>query len=220
MWNAYRASLDGALCCYLQKDGNVLQFMYMTLSDRDIKRYIEEEKIRITPYPNFEEQLGPCSLDLHLGSSFRLFRPASYHYLDVRQPIDFENLMEEIQVGDDGSPFILQPNDFALAVTKETVTLPNDMMGRLDGKSSLGRMGIVVHSTAARFDPGWDGQPVLELGNLGVKPVILYSGMRICAMTFEQLSSPAENPYTTKESSKYKDQRSPSASRINKEFVQ
>ena len=128
--------------------------------------------------------------------------------------------MEEIEVGDDGNPFILQPNDFVLGVTKEEVVLPNDIMGRLDGRSSLGRVGIVVHSTAARFDPGWNGRAVMELGNLGIKPVILYSGMRICAMTFETLSSPSMNPYGAKDTHKYGGQVDPTASRISQEFSQ
>ncbi|MDZ4231952.1 MAG: dCTP deaminase, partial [Candidatus Pacearchaeota archaeon] len=114
--------------------------------------------------------------------------------------------------------FILQPKGFVLAVTREAFTLPDDIMGRLDGRSSLGRLGIVVHSTAARFDPGWKGKAVMELGNLGIMPVVLYSGMRIAALTFETLSSPSEVPYGKKESHKYSSQDSPQASKIDKEI--
>ncbi len=117
----------------------------------------------------------------------------------------------------DGGQFIMQPGDFVLAVTLEKVTLPNDLMGRLEGRSSLGRLGIVVHSTASVFDPGWDGKCVLELGNLGRMAVALTVGMRICAMTFEELSSEADVPYGKKKSAKYKIQDGPAESRIHED---
>ena len=170
------------------------------------------------PYPDFEKQLGPCSLDLHLGNIMKVFKPSPYPYLDLKRKINMEDLMEEIVVGE-GEPFILQPHDFALAFTKEDFVLPNDLMGRLDGRSSLGRLGLVVHSTAARFDPGWSGKAVMELGNLGKMPVILYEGMRICALTFETLSSPAREAYSTSTKRKYtKQSETPNASRISQEF--
>lgn len=189
----------------------------MILSDRDIKRYLKEGKIKIEPEPDFDKQLGPCSLDLHLGSIFKIFKPTQYPYLDLRRKTDFENFMEEIIVGK-GDPFILQPKDFVLAITEERFVLPDDLMARLDGRSSLGRLGLVVHSTAARFDPGWDGKAVMELGNLGICPVILYSGMRICALTFETLSSPCEISYGQNKKHKYGKQEGLPASRINLEF--
>lgn len=192
----------------------------MILSDRDIKKTIAEGKIQVFPAPNFADQLGPCSLDLHLGNVFKVFKPSQYPYLDLKRPVNMEDIMEEIVTGEDGSPFILQPKDFVLAVTKEQFTLPADIMGRLDGRSSLGRMGIVVHSTAARFDPGWSGKAVMELGNLGIMPVVLYTGMRICALTFETLTSPAEESYSKNENRKYANQDTPQASKINKEFKQ
>jgi dCTP deaminase len=188
----------------------------MILSDRDIKKYIKEGKIKITPKPNFKEQLGPCSLDLKLGNVFKVFKPTQYPYLDLKRKVDFEKIMEEIKV-EDGAPFVLQPKEFIIAVTKEEIIISNDIMGRLDGRSSLGRLGLVVHSTAARFDPGWKGNAVMELGNLGIMPIILYAGMRICAMTFETLSSPAEVPYLKQKDHKYADQKGPKASMINRE---
>lgn len=188
----------------------------MILSDKDIKKYIEEGRIKINPTPNFEVQLGPCSIDLRLGNVMKVFKAAPYPYIDLKRDIDLENLMDEIVVKE-GDPFILQPGAFALAITKEDFSLPADIMGRLDGRSSLGRLGIVVHSTAARFDPGWTGKAVMELGNLGPMPVILYEGMRICALTFETLSSPSENPYSEKR--KYANQEKPQASKINQEFA-
>src|SRR3989304_2507854 len=119
--------------------------------------------------------------------------------------------MEEVVI-DEGSPFILQPKEFVIAVTKEEFILPDDLMARLDGRSSLGRLGLVVHSTAARFDPGWKGKAVMELGNLGIMPIILYEGMRICALTFETLSSPAEFPYLNNKDHKYAHQAQSAAS--------
>ena len=190
----------------------------MVLSDQDIQKTIEEGRIKIDPFPDFEKQLGPCSLDLHMGNVMKVFKTSPYPYLDLKRRIDMESLMEEIVVGK-GEPFILQPHDFALALTKEEFDLPNDLMARLDGRSSLGRLGLVVHSTAARFDPGWSGRAVMELGNLGVMPIILYEGMRVCALTFETLSSPAREAYGSSDKRKYtKQSETPNASRINQEF--
>ncbi len=189
----------------------------MILSDRDIKKYIKEGKIKIIPEPNFQEQLGPCSLDLHLGNSFKTFKPTQYPYLDLKRKADFEKVMEEITIEDDG-PFILQPKEFVIAVTKEEIILSDDIMGRLDGRSSLGRLGLIVHSTAARFDPGWQGKAVMEMGNLGIMPIILYVGMRICAMTFETLSSPVETPYIKQKDHKYAGQNNSTASKLNEEL--
>jgi len=189
----------------------------MILSDIDIKKHIDEGKIKIKPIPDFEKQLGPCSLDFHLGNSFKTFKSTRYPYLDLKSKIDFEKFMDEIEVDDD-SPFVLKPREFVIAVTKEDFTLPNDMMGRLDGRSSLGRLGLVVHSTAARFDPGWNGKAVMELGNLGTMPIILYANMRICAMTFETLSSSCQIPYSEQKDNKYIGQQSATASKINGEL--
>ena len=188
----------------------------MILSDTDIKKYIKEGKIKIDPEPNFEEQLGPCSLDMHLGCNFKTFKPSQYPYLDLKRKNGFEETMEIIDV-EDGAPFILQPKAFVIAVTKEEIILSDDIMGRLDGRSSLGRLGLVVHSTAARFDPGWEGKAVMELGNLGIMPIILYAGMRICAMTFETLSSPSEKPYKKQNDHKYAGQQGATASKLNQE---
>lgn len=190
----------------------------MVLSDKDIKRYIQEGKIDISPQPDFEKQLGSCSLDLHLGNVFKIFKSSKYPYLDLKQNVDFEELMEEIQVEEDGGAFVLQPKGFVLAITREFFRLPDDLMARLDGRSSLGRLGIVVHSTAARFDPGWKGNAVMELGNLGIMPVVLYSGMRICALTFEELSSPSEVPYGKKKKHKYASQEKPQAAKVDEEL--
>lgn len=190
----------------------------MILSDRDIKRYIKDGKIKIKPKPVFKEQLGPCSIDLYLGNIFKTFKPSEYPYLDPKRKIDFEEIMEEIKIPD-GGPFILQPKSFVLTTTKEDFSISGDIMARLDGRSSLARLGVVVHLTSARFDPGWKGKAVVELGNMGTMPVILYAGVtRICALTFELLSSPCEIPYLRQKDHKYAKPESPQASKINREI--
>lgn len=188
----------------------------MILSDGDIKKALKEKRIEITPAPDFSTQLGSCSIDLRLGDTFRVFEHSKYSHIDPAKK-DFSNeITREIKIKK-GDVFMMQPGDFVLAVTLEKVKIPADLMGRLEGRSSLGRLGIVVHSTASIFDPGWDGKPVLELGNLGRMAVSLTVGMRICAMTFEELSSPAETPYTSKKFAKYKFQDTPIESRIHEE---
>lgn len=189
----------------------------MTLSDRDIKKYIKEKKIKIKPKPDFKKQLGPCSLDLHLGSRFKVFKHNKHIYLDLKSKIPIEQLMAEVFVPKNQA-FILQPQDFVLGVTQESIELSADLMARLDGRSSLGRLGVVVHSTAARFDPGWRGKAVMEIGNLGKMPVALYPGMRICAFTFELLSSPSDSPYFKSRDKKYLHQKTPKASDLSLEF--
>jgi len=188
----------------------------MILSDRDIKKAIAEKGIVITPKPDFTLQLGSCSIDLRLGDTFRVFNHSQFPYIDPSKK-DFSNeITKEVSVKRGGN-FIMQPGDFVLAVTLENVKIPADLMGRLEGRSSLGRLGLVVHSTASTFDAGWDGKPVLELGNLGRMAISLTPGMRICAMTFEELSSPAETPYTNKKYAKYKFQKAPTESKIHEE---
>lgn len=188
----------------------------MILSDRDIKTAIKTKRIEIVPLPDFSTQLGSCSIDLRLGDTFRVFEHSKHAFIDPSKK-DFSNeITREIKIKA-GEEFIMQPGDFVLAVTLENIKIPADLMGRLEGRSSLGRLGIVVHSTASIFDPGWDGKPVLELGNLGRMAVSLTVGMRICAMTFEELSSPADIPYVNKKFAKYKFQDKPTESRIHEE---
>ncbi len=188
----------------------------MILSDRDIKQALKDGRIKITPKPDFATQLDACMIDLHLGSSFRVFKHSSYPYIDLKSKIDVDELMKEIEVPK-GKPFIMQPGDFALVTTVENLQISDDLVGRVEGRSSLGRLGIIVHGTASVFHPGWNGKPTLELGNLGVMPVALYPGMRICAFTFEELSSPAERPYSKKKSNKYSGQSKPLASKLSAE---
>jgi dCTP deaminase len=188
----------------------------MVLSDRDIKKAIEEKIIEITPKPDFKTQLGSCSIDLRLGNNFRIFDHSKNAFIDPTKKDYSNEITKEVRV-EDGDRFVMQPGDFVLAVTLEKIKIPDNLLGRLEGRSSLGRLGIVVHSTASVFDPGWNGQAVLELGNLGRIPVALYPGMRICAMTFEQLSSKADTPYVKKEVAKYRFQNGPVESKIHEE---
>jgi dCTP deaminase len=188
----------------------------MILSDRDIKKALSDGRIRIYPEPDLSTQLGSCSIDLRLGGNFRVFEHSKKPYIDPAKR-DYSNEITSEIVVNRGEQFIMQPGDFVLAVTLERVSLPADLMGRLEGRSSLGRLGIVVHSTASVFDPGWDGKCVLELGNLGRMAVALTVGMRICAMTFEELSSAAEVPYNKRKSAKYRIQDGPAESRIHED---
>jgi len=187
----------------------------MVLSDVDIRRYIESGKIRIAPALP-PEQYGSCSVDFRLGNEFSVFEHSRHAFIDVRERGAIQDLMRTIRV-DNGQPFILQPREFALAITEETLELDDDVLGRLEGRSSLGRIGIIVHGTAGLFDPGWRGKATLELSNLGIMPVALYPGMRICSFTFEQLSSPVSVPYYKKAGNKYAGQTQPLASRLTAE---
>ncbi len=187
----------------------------MVLSDVDIRRYIDLGKIRITPELP-PEQFGSCSIDFRLGTEFSIFEHSRHAYIDVREKSAIQDIMRTIHVNT-GEPFVLQPREFALAITEETLELDDDVLGRLEGRSSLGRIGIIVHGTAGLFDPGWRGKATLELSNLGIMPVALYPGMRICSFTFEQLSSPVSVPYYKKAGNKYAGQTQPLASRLTAE---
>lgn len=185
------------------------------LPDFIIADYISNNIIQILPLSkNWRENIDQVSIDFHLGNKLKLFRAGAYRFVDTRRGLP-DDAMEEVNLND-GDPFILEPGAFAIASTKEVLKLSTDILGRLEGKSSLARLGILVHSTAARFDPGWNGAPVLELGNLGPKPAILYCGMPICAFTFEKLSNPVSMKYEGSRSDRYSGSKAPVASRIEK----
>jgi dCTP deaminase len=190
----------------------------MVLSDVDIRRYLELGKIRISPELP-PEQFGSCSVDFRLGADFSVFEHSRHPYIDVRERGAIQDIMRTIHMKD-GEAFVLQPREFALAITEETLELDDDVLGRLEGRSSLGRIGIIVHGTAGLFDPGWRGKATLELSNLGIMPVALYAGMRICSFTFEQLSSPVSMPYYKKASNKYAGQTQPLASKLTSEVTE
>ena len=188
----------------------------MVLSDRDIRKSLKSGRIKIKPKPDLTAQLGSCTLDLRLGNVYRVFNHSKTPYIDPENPQTLEGIMTEIRVKD-GEAFTLHPGEFILAVTKEYIEMPDDLAGGLEGRSSIGRLGVVVHSTAANVDAGFRGHITLELGNMGRIPVMLYPGMRICSLSFHQLSSPAEVPYYKKKSAKYVGQKSPLASKIAEE---
>lgn len=185
----------------------------MLLSDKDIIKALKSGKIVIEPQPNLKTALSACSIDLRLNNEFQIFKPqrlvAKQPYFDTKNPTKI-NLTKTIVLRKD-EPFILAPGEFALASTLEWLELPNDIAGRLEGRSSLGRLGIVVHSTAALIHPGIKARIVLELGNHAPIRVALYPGMRVCSLSFEQLTTPAQKPY----SGKYMHQKGTISSRIN-----
>lgn len=185
----------------------------MILSDRDIKKSLKSKHIVIKPTPDLSSQLGSCSLDLRLGNVFRVFDHSKYPFVDPFKKEIGDQITREIKVKND-EPFIIQPSDFVLATTIEYVEIPDDLTGRLEGRSSIGRLGIVIHSTAAHIECGFRGNITLEIANMGTMPVALYPGMRICSVSFEQLSSPAEVPYYKKKGAKYVGQKGPDESRI------
>ncbi len=187
----------------------------MILSDQDIERYIKVGKIKIKPKPNFKEQLSSASLDLRLGNEFRVFDHIKKPFIDTRDPKTFQNITQLVRISNN-EPFVFQPHQFILGMTIEEVFLSDDISARVDGRSSLGRMGIVVHSTAGHVDPGFQGKINLEMENIGMIPVLLYPGTRICQLVFETLSSPSRTPYYKKKGAKYLGAKSPEESKLEK----
>jgi dCTP deaminase len=188
----------------------------MILSDRDIIKSLKSGHIIITPKPDLAVQLGSCNLDLQLGNIYRVFNHSRTPFIDPQNPKSLAEITTEIVIKT-GESFTLHSGEFILAMTREYVEMPDDLMGRLEGRSSIGRLGVVVHSTAATVDPGFRGNITLELANMGRIPVLLYPGMRICSLSFEQLTSPAEVPYYKKKSAKYVGQKAPETSKIAEE---
>jgi dCTP deaminase len=186
----------------------------VVLSDRTIRRLIDEGRIEIDPYD--ESLLQPSSIDVRVDRFFRVFHNARYPFIDVKEPQ--EDLTELLEVEGD-SPFILHPGEFVLASTLERIGLPDDLVARLEGKSSLGRLGLLIHSTAGFIDPGWDGHVTLELSNVANLPITIYYGMKIGQLSFVQLSEPAETPYGAGAlGSKYQGQQGPTPSRYYENF--
>ncbi len=184
------------------------------LSDRDIRAAVSAGRVRIDPWD--EACLQPSSVDLHLDREFRVFRNNRYAFIDVREPQP--DLTELVSITD-AEPFILHPGEFVLGQTLEWVELPDDLVSRLEGKSSLGRLGLLIHSTAGYVDPGWKGTLTLELSNVANLPIALYFGMKIGQISFFAMSSPVERPYGSKElGSKYQGQSTPTASASYRDF--
>jgi dCTP deaminase len=186
----------------------------MILSDKDIKSYISSGRIKIDPMPK-DEQYQSAWVDLTLGNEFRIFKSTQAAMVDPKKP---EDITELISVTED-KPFIIHPGEFVLGAVNEYVKFPDDLAGAVDGRSSLGRLGVVVHITSTFVDPGWEGKLVLEITNVGKMPVALYPGMRICKLVFMQLSSTCERPYYKKKDAKYLKQDNVDQSKIDKEFL-
>jgi len=179
------------------------------LSDRDIKAELDVGRIALDPYQ--PEMIQPSSIDVRLDRFFRLFDNHKYAYIDPAE--DQPELTRLIETKPD-EPFILHPGEFVLGSTYERVSLPDDVAARLEGKSSLGRLGLLTHSTAGFIDPGFSGHVTLELSNVATLPIKLWPGMKIGQLCFFQLSSAAERPYGSSQyGSRYQDQRGPTASR-------
>ena len=186
----------------------------MLLSDRDINAQISSGRVRLDPWD--PQMVQPSSIDVRLDRYFRIFENHRYPVID---PAAEQNELTRMVTPNGDDPFVLHPGEFVLGATYEYVTLPDDVAARLEGKSSLGRLGLLTHSTAGFIDPGFNGHITLELSNMSTLPLKLYPGMKIGQLSFFQLSSPAEHPYGSKSTgSHYQGQRGPTASRSYQNF--
>lgn len=187
--------------------------MDMILSDVDILRRLEAGDLVVEPLDDLDLQIQPASVDLRLGREFLEFQRTNIPCIHPNSEREVEEYVDETVV-EEGGEFILHPGDFVLGTTHERVEIPPDLIAHVEGRSSLGRLAVVVHATAGLADPGFRGTITLELSNLGTAPVALTPGMRISQLTFTELRSPSERPYGSDRGSKYQDQGGPQASRI------
>jgi len=191
----------------------------MILSDADIRKYLESGKLRVEPLEP-SVQVQPSSIDLRLGKHFKVFRHISKGYIDPLSD-NAEDYTEDVFV--EGATFILHPGEFVLGSVKEWLELPHDLVARVEGRSSMGRLALLVHATAGYIDPGFKGNITLELSNVGKMPLVLHPGMRICQIALEKLSSSCEQPYGhPARESKYQMQEGATTSRIHldREFTE
>ncbi|WP_405022440.1 dCTP deaminase [Methanobrevibacter smithii] len=187
------------------------------LSDKTIKEYLEEGKIVIDPLKD-EQQIQPSSVDMRLGDEFKVFKVIRKPYIDPKDEEDIAEYMESSTVPE-GEAFIIHPNEFALATTQEYVKVPDDLVARVEGRSSMGRLGVTMHVPAGYVDPGFEGRITLEISNIGAMPVALYPGQRVCQLVFETMTTPAELPYGhPKRNSKYMKQLKPESSRVKLDY--
>lgn len=187
------------------------------LSDKTIKEYLEEGKIVIDPLKD-EQQIQPSSVDMRLSDEFKVFKVIRKPYIDPKDEDDIAEYMESSTVPE-GEAFIIHPNEFALATTQEYVKVPDDLVARVEGRSSMGRLGVTMHVTAGYVDPGFEGRITLEISNIGAMPVALYPGQRVCQLVFETMTTPAELPYGhPKRNSKYMKQLKPESSRVKLDY--
>ena len=188
----------------------------MVLSDRSITEALATGRLVIDPIG--EDAVQPASLDIRLDRHFRVFRNHREAFIDIREQA--EDLTEGEEIADD-EPFVLHPGEFVLGSTLERVQLANDLVARVEGKSSLGRLGLLVHATAGYVDPGWNGHLTLELSNVATLPIRLYFGMKIGQLSFQNLTTPADRPYGHPDlKSRYQGQSLPTASRIYRDYEQ
>jgi len=185
----------------------------MILSDRDLMARLARGSIVIDPAPDTATQVQPASIDLRLGYDFQTFNYTRQALIDPADPTTFEQLTTRTQL-EPGERFIVHPGEFVLATTLEHIEIPTDLLARLEGRSSIGRLGIVIHSTAGYVDPGFKGKITLEISNLGRIAVALYPRMRICQVAFEEMSSPVSEGYGQKRDAKYQGQAATTASRL------
>lgn len=183
----------------------------MILSDTMLLDALDSGQLRFDPPVDRDRQVQPASIDLRLGATFRVFNYGQHALIDPQLPVDFDELTDLVEIGD--RPFILHPGAFVLGATAEYVTMPNHLVGRLEGRSSLGRIGVIVHATAGFIDPGFEGTITLEITNAGKIPVALHAGTRICQLTLLE-TGPVARPYGAGRDSKYQGQRQPTASRL------
>ncbi|AGN17221.1 dCTP deaminase [Methanobrevibacter sp. AbM4] len=187
------------------------------LSDKDLKKCIDDGKIVIDPLTD-EKQIQPSSIDMRIGDEFKVFRVIRKPFIDPKDDDDIASYMESLTV-EDGEAFIIHPNEFALATTYEYVKVPDDLVARVEGRSSMGRLGVTMHVTAGYIDPGFEGKITLEISNIGAMPVALYPGQRVCQLVFETMTTPADKPYGHPDrNSKYMCQKSPESSRIKDDY--
>ncbi len=188
----------------------------MILSDRDIRRALKKGDIVVKPKPDLQTQLGSSSLDLRLGYHFRVFRHRRQPFVDPRDPETLNGMTEEVTISGK-EPYVIQPREFVLGSILEWIELPDHISARIDGRSSLGRLGLVIHSTAGHIDAGFKGAITLELTNIGMMPILLYPKMRICQLVFEPLSTPADRPYSKKPGAKYAGNRKAAETKLAEE---
>lgn len=189
----------------------------MILSDADIKKRLEEGDLVIEPLADKELQIQPATVDVRLGQVFRTFRNNNIECIDPRNEDETEDYTEKEHIDKNGS-FVLHAGEFVLGTIRERVKIPSDLIAHLNGRSSLGRLGIVVHATAGVVDPGFEGALTLELQNQGEAPVSLYPDMRIAQLSFETLQTPSERPYGEERGSKYQGQHGPQSSLVQDDF--
>lgn len=187
----------------------------MILSDRSLREQLAAGRIVIEPLD--ESLIQPSSIDVRISNLFRVFRNHTAGVIDVKQ--DMAGLTELVEVADEADPFMLHPGEFVLGSTLERIAVPDDLVGRVEGKSSLGRLGLLIHSTAGFVDAGFDGHITLELANVASLPITLYPGMKIGQVSFMQMTTPAQRPYGSgAKGSKYQGQKGPTPSRYFENF--